>query len=460
MSSESKGPEVFDGYIRVSRIAGRDKKGDSYGSPAVQEEAIRRWARDRGATIARIPKPDENVSGSKAVRGRKLEELIVRAERGLTNGIVVYDVSRFARDLAEGVAAIKRLRKAGARLCGVADGADSETNPFAVNLFLAIAEEYLRQRAETSRHSVERARSQGKHVAAKAPVGLLRRDQVESLQVRDPGTGQLVRDARLVPDPAKGPILTRAFEMRATENASLTVIADMLGIARTNAGRVMRNRVYLGYPAGSDQVMHEPLVTPELFAAVQATLKSGPGHKATWARRANRVGYLSGVVTCKACGHKLRDIRRGNEDRGYSYACVGHYSGGRCPAPAAGSVGLVDDAVVEMIEKAGMGEHIGRAFSERRKAWEAAQAEVEAAEVRLDRIIDATMEMDDRDHARRRVREAEDALTQARAALYRLEAPLNETAEVDRAWLAVIESVTLAKADAQAATLAADRGET
>ena len=55
--------------------------------------------------------------------------------------------------------------------------------------------------------------------------------------------------------------------------------------------------------------------------------------------------------------------------------------------------------------------------------------------------------MDDRALARRRVREAEDAVSEARARLYSLDAPLDDEAKADRAWRSVIAGVTLAKAD-------------
>ena len=44
--------QAMDGYIRVSRIAGRE--GDEYHSPAIQEAEIRRWAEQRDVTIARV----------------------------------------------------------------------------------------------------------------------------------------------------------------------------------------------------------------------------------------------------------------------------------------------------------------------------------------------------------------------------------------------------------------------
>ena len=57
------------------------------------------------------------------------------------------------------------------------------------------------------------------------------------------------------------------------------------------------------------------------------------------------------------------------------------------------------------------------------------------------------MEMDDRALARRKVREAEDALGKARAKFHALDAPGRDDAEADAAWRSVIAGVTLARAD-------------
>src|SRR5579859_924706 len=112
----------MDAYVRVSRVAGRDKT-DAYGTVENQEAAIRQWAERERVPIARV-EVEEDVSGGKAIDDRKLGELVKRAERGVTQGIVVYNVSRFARNLLEGKTAIERLRAVGARLADV-NGNDS-----------------------------------------------------------------------------------------------------------------------------------------------------------------------------------------------------------------------------------------------------------------------------------------------------------------------------------------------
>jgi Resolvase, N terminal domain len=69
--------KTMDAYIRVSRVAGRDKKngGDSFHSPEEQEDGIRRWAASNCATIAEVI-TELDVSGGKRAAERELERLV------------------------------------------------------------------------------------------------------------------------------------------------------------------------------------------------------------------------------------------------------------------------------------------------------------------------------------------------------------------------------------------------
>ena len=428
---------ILDAYIRVSRVGGRS--GDSYQSPTLQEAEIRRWAQQRGVTIARVV-TEEDVSGRVPIERRGLGELVRRAQRGETAGIVVLDVSRFARNMLEGKTAIERLRAAGARLADTR-GNDSIDNPMAVDMYLVIGEDQLRNLTAQWERSSGRAVARGVHVACRAPLGYLRRDQIEDTRERD---------GRLVRDPDKADLVREGFESRAREDGrtSLQQVAKMLGTSKSNARQLLRNRVYLGEARGPNGATlrgaHEPLVSEELFAAVQLTFKTD-NRPEKRARRAQPAGVLSGFIRCAGCGHLLRDL--GAHTTYPSYSCMGKYAGGDCSAPAAAAVKRVDDFVIALIEEARMDGRIVEAFTSRQRAWDAARAKVDAAESRLERTIDAVLKLEDRARARRRVREAEEALSEAQASFYAIDAPGTETEEADAAWRAALAEVTLSKAD-------------
>ena len=414
----------WSAYVRVSRVAGRDKQGDSYGSPKVQEREIRRFARQQGWTIDRVV-VEEDVSGGRRVQDRELGRLIERAERGEIAGIVTLNVSRFARSVLEGAQAIHRLDAAGAVLADTV-GNNSRSNRLVIDVLLALAEEELRQRRATWARSVERAQAQGKYIARVPPTGYIRRDEAEGLPYRD---------ARLVPDPERAPLVRQAFESRAAGGRVLDA-ARLMGVSLPSARRLLKNRVFLGEVAGV--VCHEPIVSVELFDAVGATLNTGRRFTKT-----EPAGLVSRLVCCASCGRPMRDQR--GKAGVWSYSCGSRPRGIECSAPAAALVRLVDAHVVALVEEAGRDGLIVQAFASRRSAWEQARDAVAAAEQRLERTLDVALELEDRDLARRRVREAQSAVQAARAALWALDSPLPEDVEAERAWLAVIASVTVSK---------------
>src|SRR5439155_15952110 len=81
----------LDGYVRVSRVAGRE--GDSFISPEVQREKIEACAKLHDAQIIEW---HEELDESGAKRNRpKFQEALGRCERGETDGIVVAKLDRF-----------------------------------------------------------------------------------------------------------------------------------------------------------------------------------------------------------------------------------------------------------------------------------------------------------------------------------------------------------------------------
>jgi hypothetical protein len=79
-----------------------------------------------------------------------------------------------------------------------------------------------------------------------------------------------------------------------------------------------------------------------------------------------------------ACGHLLRDVNAGTPRA--SYACVGRYATGDCPAPACASIRKVDDYVAALIEDEGRDRLILEALNARRSRRGAARAAVAAGE--------------------------------------------------------------------------------
>ena len=117
------GRQTADGYIRVSRRAGRE--GESFISPEVQRKKIGDWAELHEVEIVQWW---EEIDQSGAKLERPLfQEALARCERGETGGIVVARLDRFARSAVDALESIKRLNEAGARLVSVEDNFDGST---------------------------------------------------------------------------------------------------------------------------------------------------------------------------------------------------------------------------------------------------------------------------------------------------------------------------------------------
>jgi len=217
---------VMDAYIRVSRVGGRG--GDAYHAPEIQRAEIERWAQFEGVEVGKVV-VEEDVSGARPVGERGLGKLIRRTEEGVSAGVLVHRVDRFGRDMTETAVAVKQLRDAGGRLVGVADGVDSDQphSKMLISHLAAQAEMYLDRIRENWADVNVRAVAAGKHVSSRAPRGYVRADQADP---QFDSRGRLVRDARLVPDPATANHVRRAFELR-TEGASHAEVVSFLSDA-------------------------------------------------------------------------------------------------------------------------------------------------------------------------------------------------------------------------------------
>lgn len=383
---------TMDGYVRVSHRG--DREGDSYRSPTIQREEIERWAKNNGVTLGKVV-TDENVSGGKNVKDRKLGELIERAEKGVSSGVVVYKSDRFARNTIETLLAVKRLKDADARLVGVADGIDTDQpgGKLQLNIMATLAENYLDGIKAGWKASTDRAVESGIHVASKAPIGYLRMDEVNP-QYRE-SDGKLIRDGHLVVDPETAPAVKRAFEMRADDNASWMAIVAFLeaelgrGFARSTVTGIIKNRAYLGEARGPHEAVkagaHDAIVSPSLFARAQPDTREVFPRDGTLTRQT----LLAGLVVCDACGHKMRVIgstNKGTGERFPTYVCSGHYASGNCESPAAARASVVDQFVAEQLMEDEEGATAAAASAEER--FLQTRETVKEAEAALDQWLD------------------------------------------------------------------------
>ncbi len=334
---------AVDGYIRVSRVAGRE--GDSFISPAVQQEQIEGWAKARGATVGTWHR-DLDMSGARTDRPG-LADAIVRVERGESQGIVVARLDRLARSLPVAFETINRIEAAGGQLVSVQEGVDPSTASGRMmrSLLLVLAEWYRDQVREGWETARERAVRRGVAVMSTVPTGYQR--------------GQ---DGRLEPHPRWAPVIREVFERRARGDgwADLARFVNELGVpvqyasgrdrgvgrwTGATVSKVVANRVYLGEVRHGEFVndrAHEPLVNSATWHAAQAA-RGVPGER----RDGGQSSLLAGLVRCSGCGYTMyRSLGRGPRGTKLAgYRCRGGGSGGVCPDRAYAPAEQLEDLV-------------------------------------------------------------------------------------------------------------------
>jgi DNA invertase Pin-like site-specific DNA recombinase len=445
----------MDGYIRVSRVMGRE--GDSYMSPSIQKDDIEKWAAQHEVAIARMEK-DEDVSGGKAVEQRKLEALIKRIESGASTGIVVNHTDRFGRDALDAAIAIRRIHKAGGRMIATTQGLDSSKpeSKIVLNFYLMMAEAYL-DRSKQQWDSVKRRNleERGLHVSGKPPFGYRRKDELSWPE--RPAHGSLVtdgtreareawkarpsemRDGNLVVDPAEAAAVRLVFELRARGETYANIVRrveDLLGkqVSSNLPHRIVSKRVYLGEAEAvvrakdspdddareriTRKGTHEAIVSQELFDAAQSVSDPRLPNDGSLAAKA----LLSGLVRCAGCGETMHIKGRGPKGaRKAFYSCSRKRRMGKpvCSAPANADVKMIDEYVVWLLSVDESGAAEGAGTAERN--WLEAKDALRQAEDELEHwMANANVSADVR---RRMIEEADAAISAANAKLWALDDP-------------------------------------
>lgn len=356
------------GYVRVSRVAGRE--GQSFISPDVQKERIAAHAKAQGHTVIGW-RVDLDQSGGKIERPA-LEEAFSQVEAAEADGIAVAKLDRFARSVAGAAKGLERLEAAGGVLVAVDLGMDTSTPAGRLmrNVLMALAEFELDRISENWRTAKERAIERGVHISRVPPVGY----------IRDPTT------KRFLPDPVAAPVITELFRRRAAGESwqQLSGVMDAK-LPRPNGGawvpqtltRVLANRVYLGEASYGDMTKtdaHEPLVTVAEWEAVQRRSRPFPAR--------SRKALLAGVIYCDGCSRLMTTSSDGR--RGYrSYRCQRRHSDGVCPSPtrvsAAKAEAFVWGEITAQIRKVDLEEQTRQAaqrYEDATKAVEHAEREL------------------------------------------------------------------------------------
>lgn len=304
------------GYVRVSRVAGRE--GESFISTSVQRERIEGFAVANGHSVVAwhedLDQPGSNMDRPGFTDAMEL------VKTGQADGLIVARMNRFARSILGAAIAIRDLEAAGGQLVAVDLGVDptTPTGKLARSILLALAEFELETIRESWGTARARAIARGVHISRVPPVGYAK-----------------AADSRLVPDPIAAPVIRELFVRRAAGHG-LKQLAIWLDEAlphttgQWTAGTVQSifaRRTYLGEAHSGELVnadAHEPLVTSAEWLAAQ--------NVRTYSPRRGEGTLLQGIVRCANCSQVLTRNTggRANHPR---YDCQKRHSRGTCPEP-------------------------------------------------------------------------------------------------------------------------------
>ena len=299
----------FDIYVRVSRVGGRD--GANFISPEVQEEAARRFAEAKSLELTGAVFTDLDVSGGTMDR-EQLNEALARICSGVSEGIVVAKLDRFARSMQGALNVLAEISDAGGQVVAADGDFDTTTamGRFARDLMLRMAELYREQIADGWAVAHEKGIAGGRYQGA-APAGYSKVDGI------------------LTPDADWASVVQEAFRMK-TEGRNYGEVARYLteqalptrrgntGWRATTVRKLIANRAYLGearFGRHVNTAAHPALVDEDTF-----TLANRKERRAAPDRKDGRL-LGSGLVRCGTCGAGLV---YGRNKTGYEFL--------RCPS--------------------------------------------------------------------------------------------------------------------------------
>lgn len=324
-------------YLRVSSPGQVKKDYDREGLslPAQRQACTKKAQRLDAVVVEEFVEP--GVSGG-SIQKRRAFRAMLRfiAEHQDIDYVIVWSVSRWARDQEDHWVARGLIRRAGARLVSVKEQIGGETSSEVVmeGVMAAVAAGRRLDIAEDVRRGLKRKAEVG-GTPYRAPIGY-----VNVTRIID---GHEVRD--VVPDPERAALITEVFELYATERYTLEELAALMEarglrsrpteslpavpLTGNRLSEMLRNPYYLGTVtvAGKPyQGRHDPLATPAIFERCQEILEA---RRKNGARAWKHHHYLAGTLFCGECGARLlySPITNRHGKLYEYYVCIGKQHG-------------------------------------------------------------------------------------------------------------------------------------
>jgi DNA invertase Pin-like site-specific DNA recombinase len=316
------------GIVRVSQVRGRE--GDSFASPNEQRGRIEAECGRQGLRLEKVIEELDVSGGTPLTRREGLRGAVEAVEAGEASAIVVAYFDRLVRSLRVQAEIVERVEAVGGQVLAVDVGAitnGSASQWLSSTLLGAVAEHQRRVTAERVGEAQKRAIARGVAPWKNTTPGYRRNaDQV------------------FEPDPDTAPAVVEAFRMRAAGKSVAEcrryLVAHGVDRCQAAVGRLFQDRAVLGelhFGELHNLEAHEPIVTPELFAAAgRASTPRGRVGKS------DRLLARLGVLRCVTCDSRLV---AGSSNHGSTpgYRCRNP----DCPRKVTISANLVEPIVID-----------------------------------------------------------------------------------------------------------------
>ncbi len=270
--------------------------------------------------------------------------------------VIVYKLSRMARNRLDDAIVMADLRKRGVTLVSATENIDDSPVGQLMHGILATFNEY-----QSRESGADIAYKMGQKARNGGTIG---RARLGYLNVIDRFDGREIRTIAV--DTERAPLVKLAFELYATNGYTLDDLSEELydrglrtrptlkhpakQVSINKLSKMLRDRYYLGYVHYDDEEIrgrHEPLIDEDLFDRVQDVI----GSRATAGeRRRVHHHYLKGSLYCARCKRagitQRMTLQHTVKSRGaeYTYFFCRNRRNGTCDAPHI-NVALVEDAV-------------------------------------------------------------------------------------------------------------------
>lgn len=347
-------------YLRVSSAGQVHTDYDPEGiSIPAQRIACERKAAQQDLTItAEYVEPGR--SGTEMTKRVAFQQLLERIRREKdVDYVIVYELSRLARNRIDDAIVMADLRKRGVSLISATESVDETPVGQLMHGILAAFNEYrsAKDGADIAYKMGEKAKKGG--TLGIAPIGYLNTiDRYEGREIRS-----------VTVDAERAPFVRRAFELYAEGEATIDDIVDELNdrglttratrarpsgpISKSKVAAMLKDPYYLGlvkYRGQTYEGRHPALISQELFNRVQDLLEA---RGFAGERRRRNHHYLKGSLFCGKCFDERGEIRRmiiqratGRRGGEYRYYFCRGVQAHTCDAPYS-NVELLDAAVEE-----------------------------------------------------------------------------------------------------------------